>query len=269
MGRFFRAVLTTSLLCGTAGTLGCGHALQGAVAAAPALLPISDAQEEQIGAQGAQQVLQQTPATNAPGLQAYVNQVGQKVAAHSDRPNIPYHFTVIESSDLNAFSLPGGYVFVTKPLLALMSNEAQLADVLGHEIGHIAARHSVAQIRQAAIAQGIETATIGTNSGLTKTIADAVVTLVERGYGRADELQADQLGALYGSRSGYDPTQLETFLEKLTSVTGESPPWLYPLETHPPVTERVSDLQQYIAAHNLAGGALDASAFLQATAALR
>ncbi|HEY9722940.1 MAG TPA: M48 family metalloprotease [Oscillatoriaceae cyanobacterium] len=269
MGRFFRALLTTSLLLAAADTLGCGRALQGAVAAAPALLPISDAQEIQIGAQAAQQVLQQTPALANASVQAYVDAVGQKVAAHSDRTNIPYHFTVIASTDLNAFSLPGGYVFITKPLLALMSNEAQLADVLGHEVGHIAAKHSVAQIREAAIAQGIETAAIGNDSGVTKAIADAVITLVERGYGRADELQADQLGALYGSRAGYDPNQLWQFLTALSNVTGESPPWLYPLETHPPAAERVSDLKQYITDQHLGGVTLDASAFLQATAALR
>lgn len=254
-----KAVLAGVLL--TTSVSGCGRVLAGAVTALPAFL-ITDQQEIALGDQAAQQVLTQMPLVPSATLQQYVNQIGQKMAAVSDRTNIPYHFYVVQATDPNAFALPGGYIFVTDSLLKLVQNEAQLAEVVGHEVGHVAAKHSVKMIREAALAQGVEVAAVGTDSGITQQIANVIATLVLRGFGRQEELQADQLGVTYGSKAGYDPTQLAVFLQRLDQATGGSgPAWLYPLQTHPPVDQRVQAIEQYISAQHLTGSATDAGSF--------
>lgn len=136
-------------------------------------------------------------------LQNYVNSVGQKVAAVSDRSNIPYHFAIVNSSDINAFALPGGYVYITRGLLARMDNEAELASVLGHEIGHVNARHSMKRMQNTlgfnmALAI-LDQAASGSqnyqkNRGLIKTGSSVAFAAVSLGYGRDDELEADSLG---------------------------------------------------------------------------
>ena len=104
---------------------------------------VSEQQELEMGAQANQAVLRKYAALNNPVLQAYVNEVGQRLAKQSQRPNLPWHFTVVDSPDVNAFSLPGGYVYVTRGLLTYLNSEAELAAVFGHEIGHVNARHAL------------------------------------------------------------------------------------------------------------------------------
>jgi predicted Zn-dependent protease len=247
---YLSTVLAGVLLIGT--TSGCSRILQAAASAAPAFFPISDQQEEAIGQAAAAQALQANPALNNPSVQAYVQRIGAAVGAVSDRSNIPYRYTVVNSNDVNAFSLPGGYVFITVKLLKIMQNEAQLAGVLGHETGHIVAKHAIEEIRRTAVAQGIAYAAIGNGAGYDQLIASALYTLVQRGYGRQQELQADRLGALYGSRANYDPYALPQFLIRLEQATGGAQPaWLYPLETHPPATERSQALDTYISSNHL------------------
>jgi predicted Zn-dependent protease len=144
-----------------------------------------------------------------PELQAYVNRIGQRLAANSDMPNLTFTFTVIDSPDLNAFALPGGYIYIHRGLLAYLDSEAELAGVLGHEIGHITGRHhgrrQTADITNKVIAT---TAYILTGSG---DIADASQMYGQElvsGYGRDMELEADGLGAEYMFKSGYDPDAL-------------------------------------------------------------
>ncbi|MGZ8256760.1 MAG: M48 family metalloprotease [Gallionella sp.] len=142
-------------------------------------------------------------------LQQYVNRVGQKLAMHSHRPNLSYHFTVLDSTEINAFALPGGYVYITRGILAYLNSEAELAAVLGHEIGHVTARHGVRQQSAAQAANiGLTIASIfvpqlrnqnGQNLG--NVLNGALLS----GYGREHELQADALGAGYLAASGYDP----------------------------------------------------------------
>ena len=114
---------------------------------------VSQDQEIQMGQQGAQQVAQEIGLINDQALQQYVQQVGAGIAAKSERPNLPWTFRVVDDPTPNAFALPGGFIFVTRGLLDLMGNEAELASVLGHEIGHVTARHSVQQMSQQQLAQ--------------------------------------------------------------------------------------------------------------------
>lgn len=266
MRGLWQAAVVVSVLAGAAG---CGQALQGAIAAAPAFL-ITDQQAAAMGQQAAQQVLTQTPAYGDPNVQAYIQRVGQDMARHSDRPDLTYTYTVVVDPTPNAFALPGGYIFITTSLLKLMANEAELATVLAHETGHVAAGHSLQLMRDEAVAEGIETAVIGQNATQTETLAVSVLnTLLQAGHGRTKELEADRLGATYAARAGYDPSQMIVFLQALDAATGSTPAWLNLLQDHPTTAQRVAQLQAVIANLHLAGSLVNAEGFLQGTAALR
>jgi predicted Zn-dependent protease len=167
---------------------------------------MSEQQELEMGRTYNQQVLKENPRYADEKLQAYVQQVGERVAKHSHRSNLQYHFTVVDSPDINAFALPGGYIYIHRGLLAYLNSEAELAAVLGHEVGHVTARHSVQQQSQAT-AWGIlgQAAAIGTGVGAAADVTNALGSVVVKGYGRDMELEADGLGAQYLARSGYDP----------------------------------------------------------------
>jgi predicted Zn-dependent protease len=167
---------------------------------------MSEQQELDMGRSYNQQVLQENPRYPDEKLQAYVQQVGERVAAHSHRSHFQYTFTVVDSPDINAFALPGGYIYIHRGLLAYLNSEAELAAVLGHEVGHVTARHSVQQQSQAT-AWGLlgQAAAIGTGVGAAADVTNALGSVVVKGYGRDMELEADGLGAQYLARSGYDP----------------------------------------------------------------
>ena len=114
---------------------------------------VSEQQEIQMGQEGAQQVAQEIGLINDQALQQYVQGIGAAIAAKSERPNLPWTFRVVDDPSPNAFALPGGFIFVTRGLLGLMNNEAELASVVGHEIGHVTARHSVHQMSEQQVSQ--------------------------------------------------------------------------------------------------------------------
>ena len=135
-----------------------------------------------------------------------MQRVGERVARHSHRANLNYIFTVVDSPDINAFALPGGYIYIHRGLMAYLNSEAELAAVLAHEVGHVTARHSVQQQSQSQawniLGQAVAIGTgVSAAGDLTNVLGGAMV----RGYGRDMELQADGLGAQYLARSGYDP----------------------------------------------------------------
>ena len=167
---------------------------------------MSEEQELALGRSYNQQILKENPRYADEKLQAYVQQVGDRVAENSHRSNLIYHFTVVDSPDINAFALPGGYIYIHRGLLAYLSSEAELAAVLGHEVGHVTARHSVQQQSQST-AWGIlgQAVAIGTGVSAAADVTNVLGTAVVRGYGRDMELEADGLGAQYLARSGYDP----------------------------------------------------------------
>ena len=170
-------------------------------------------------------------------LNAYVNEIGQDLAAASDRPNIPYTFQIVEDNAVNAFATMGGYVYVTTGLMAAADNEAELAGVIGHEIGHIAGRHAVKQMRQAAITQGI-TGALGVNRERLVNIGTQVA--LQLPASRSDEYEADVHGFESMGRAGYDQSGVVTFMQKL--VRGGGQPEF--LSTHPNAQNRVNALQE-------------------------
>jgi predicted Zn-dependent protease len=170
------------------------------------VVTMSAAQEVEIGRKMHPQILQQYGRYSDEALQAYVNDIGQRIARASHLPNLEFTFTVLDSEEINAFALPGGYVYVTRGIMAYLNSEAELVAVLGHEVGHVTARHAVRQ-QTGATAAGVGATLIGvlTGSGDLANIANMAGTALVRGYGRDMELEADSIGAEYLARLGYDP----------------------------------------------------------------
>ena len=202
---------------------------------------MSDRQEVQIGSQINQQLVsREVPLYRNPEINNYVKQIGQKLAANSDRPNIPYTFQVVNDKGINAFATMGGFVYVNTGLLKLADNEAELASVMAHEIGHITGRHAVEQMRETAIAGGVATA-----AGLdrNRAVGIGVELALRRPGSRKDELEADQEGLEMMRRAGYAQSATVTFMEKLLKKGGSAPAFL---STHPATTDRIARLRSAI-----------------------
>jgi predicted Zn-dependent protease len=216
---------------------------------------MSPADEIKVGAQEHQKVLAQFGGPYQDRkIQAYVNDIGQRLAAKSELPDLKWTFTVLDSDIINAFALPGGYVYVSRGLLALADTEDQLAGVLGHEIGHVTARHSANRYSAAVgTSVGLAGASIladiflGRGAGsLIQQTGGAAAQSFLAGYSRSQELESDALGVRYLSRIGYDPDAMASFLDKmgqesslLAKLRNESPRGFSYLDTHPPTGERV------------------------------
>ena len=203
-------------------------------------------------------------------LQRYVSGLGTQLAKASERPNLPWSFTVIDDPQVNAFALPGGPIFITRGILTHMNSEAQLVSVLGHEIGHITAKHSVQQLSQAQLAQiGIIAAVIVKPSlAQFGDLASQGLGLLFLKFGRDDETQADDLGFRYMTTAGYSPTEMAEMFRTLQRLSGGNsggrvPEWL---STHPDPGNRVEKTLQRVAATSLpAGLKVERDAFLQRT----
>jgi predicted Zn-dependent protease len=167
---------------------------------------MSEEQEISLGRQYSAEISKEMPPYEDAALNALVQSVGEKLAAHSHRTDLIYRFTVVDSTQVNAFALPGGYIYITRGLLAYLNSEAELAAVLGHEIGHVTARHSVRQHSTATVT-GLLGAVLAASTGIqgVDTLTNLAGTAIVRGYGREHELEADRLGAEYLAKSGYDP----------------------------------------------------------------
>ncbi len=183
-----------------------------------------------------------------PELQAYVNRVGRRLARLSHRPDLPYEFNVVNASEINAYALPGGKISITRGLLSRMENEAQLAAVLGHEIGHVAARHQAAGYTRQVIA-GVLTA-VGVAALETAGVRGAdllaqggalAANLVLMKYSRDQERQADELGMDYMTRAGYNPQGMVQVMEILLRAQKKQPSAVEALFlSHPLTTERLA-----------------------------
>lgn len=215
-------------------------------------------------------------------LTQYVSEVGQKLAAVSDR-KLPYEFKVLNSSVPNAWALPGGKIAVNRGLLTELNSEAELAAVLGHEIVHAAARHGArAQERGTLLQVGMVAAQIGiATSNSNSSVADIALqgaglgaAMVQMKYGREQELEADHYGMVYMQRAGYDlnaaVTLQETFVRLSEGQGAKSKSWIEGLfASHPPSGQRVQENKATVAALKGSGGEVGAERYLQRTAALR
>jgi len=202
--------------------------------------------EVKIGESVAHEVEKEYKFAEDPLVQKRVEDIGKKIVSVCERKDIDYHFKVIEDEEVNAFSLPGGFVYVNKGLVDKVANNDELACVLAHEVGHIVARHSIKKL-QAIMGYSILrllTAPIP-GTGQVGNAADVAFTEIMLGYSREDELLADQLASRYAKLAGYDPRGMITFLQKLEEINRRKPlqPNSY-FKTHPYVPDRIRTVKQ-------------------------
>lgn len=203
---------------------------------------LSDAQEVRLGRQINQQLVRggKINLSRNTQLNQYLNEIGQRLAQNSDRPNIPYTFQVVNDRTINAFATMGGFVYINTGLMLEADNEAELASVMAHEIGHITARHAIKQMRDSAISQGLLSAA-GLNENTAVQIG--VKLALSLPNSREDELEADQLGLITLEQTGYAPSAMVSFMKKLLKKRGSVPAFL---STHPATSERIIALNQKI-----------------------
>jgi predicted Zn-dependent protease len=229
---------------------------------------MSEDEEISVGRKADQEVREQYGKYDAPALQAYVSRIGQKLAAESHRPGLSYTFSVVDSPEVNAFALPGGYIYITRGIMAYLNSEAELAAVLGHELGHVTARHSMRQMSAntaaglGAILVGILVPELGGQAGqqLLGGLGQALVS----GYGREHELEADRLGAEYLARTGYDPQAMievirvlknqESYDNEMAKQEGRQPRHYHGVfATHPDNDMRLKHVVSEAAKYRTAG----------------
>jgi predicted Zn-dependent protease len=224
------------------------------------LANLSDNQEVRLGQQINQQLIQQGKIrlSNKADLHRYLNQIGQRLVRRSQRPNIPYTFQVVNDRNINAFATMGGFIYINTGLIAKADNEAELASVVAHEIGHVVARHAVKQMQNAAISQGLLSAT-GLEESTAVQLGVQLAFLLPNS--REDELEADRLGLLNLQRAGYAPLGMVTFLKKLLKHSNGVPSFL---STHPATSERLAILEETINPETAQrGDGLDSRAYQQ------
>ncbi len=215
---------------------------------------MSEAQEISLGKRAHQQVMQQYRPYHDAALQGYVEGLVKELSRESHRSNLMFHVTVLDSPQINAFALPGGYIYITRGIMAYMNSEAELAGVLGHEIGHVTARHGVRQ-QSIGTLTSLLSASVGilTGSREAAQIANIGTTALVRGYGRKHELEADRLGAEYLARTGYDPEAMidvvgilksqEDFDKQLAKEEGREPRAYHgTFSTHPANDKRLQEV---------------------------
>jgi len=211
---------------------------------------ISEQQEIALGKQTDSEIKAQYGIYNDQALTGYVQRVGQSMAPLTHRPHLTYHFAVLDTPVVNAFAVPGGYVYVTRGILALINSEAELAVILGHELGHVNARHSVVKLSELVLVQlglaigGAISETFAKISGA----ASIGIQLLFLKFSRDDEREADALGVEYSRRGGYNPSEMINFfvsLEKMGDLSGgQSLPGF--LSTHPLTSKRIQNTKDIL-----------------------
>ena len=212
---------------------------------------MSEAQEISIGQEQDLLVKKEMGLYNDAALQQYVSAIGLSLAKLSERPNLPWHFAVVDQPAINAFALPGGYIYITRGILPFLDNEAELAGVLGHEIGHVTARHSAQQYTRSVGGQ-VGLVALGIFVPQARPFGDIAAQglgVLFLKYGRDDELQADSLGAKYAVRDSWDPGGVPGMLStlgRLDEADGQRKGVPNFLSTHPEPLLRVREIQPEI-----------------------
>jgi beta-barrel assembly-enhancing protease len=212
-----------------------------------AVKEIDEPEEIAIGKDVASRLLGAAPLVADARLQRYVNHVGRWLAVQTERPDLPWQFGVLDSPNVNAFAVPGGTIFITRGLLERMRNEAELAGVLGHEIGHVIARHSSERLAKQQLTQGLLGAlVVGSGDFTTAQIGQVVGSMINMSYGREDEIESDALGIRIMTEAGYDPRGMIRVMEVLAKASGGSRQPEF-MSTHPAPENRSDRIREAIA----------------------
>jgi len=213
------------------------------------LMLVSESQEIQMGQQYDSQVVATIGLYPDPALQSYIQTLGKRLAATSERPNLPWTFRVVDDPAVNAFAVPGGFVYVTRGILAHINNEAQLATVVGHEIGHVTARHTASQMSKEQLATlGLVVGSVASKQVAQYAgVAQQALSVLFLKFSRDNENQADELGVRYSSRANFDSRQMVDVMHVLdrlsASSSGRLPEWL---ATHPDPGNRVAHINSIV-----------------------
>lgn len=205
---------------------------------------IAEPQEIELGEGVASNLLGAAPLLKKPGLQQYVNQVGLWLALQTERPDLPWRFGVLDDDNINAFATPGGNIFITNGLLQRMSNEAELAGVLAHEIAHVLKKHHLEAIKKNARTSLLTDVAVqaadrkGRNPAIAK-LAGAGTELYARGLDKDDEFEADRMGVVIAARAGYDPFGLPAVLQILQGIDPGNSDLALMFKTHPTPSDRL------------------------------
>lgn len=210
---------------------------------------MSEAQEIQLGAQSDPQIIAQFGLYEDAELQSFINAKGQQMAAISHRPDLKWTFRILDSPVVNAFAVPGGYVYFTRGIMAHFNNEAEFAGVLGHEIGHVTARHSAEQYTKSTLAQVLLIGGLIVSPELRgfANEAQTAMGLLLLKYGRDHENESDELGVEYSTKVGYDANEMADFFKTLKALNdggGEIPTFL---STHPDPGDRYNKVKEHAA----------------------
>jgi len=215
---------------------------------ATAATGVTEQEEIGIGREVAGRLLGAAPLVADPELQAYVNRVGRWVALQTERPDLPWHFGVIDSPAVNAFAAPGGYVLVTRGLYEMLDNEAQLAGVLGHEIGHIVRRHHITVMQKSAVVSaGARLAQRDNRSAFLNNLIGTGAEVFARGLDKSSEYEADQIGIVLAARAGYAAFGLIEVLHKLAARGASDESLALLFKTHPSPGERLTQVGDAVA----------------------
>ncbi|MEZ5319850.1 MAG: M48 family metalloprotease [Vicinamibacterales bacterium] len=222
-------------------------------------LTFTDDEEETLGADISAKLREKYGVVQSQPVHKYVTLVGSVLAAESSRPNLKWTFIVLDTDGVNAFAAPGGFIHITRGALALIENEAQLADVLAHEIGHVTEKHTVNAIKKnKAVSLGAE----ATRNDVLKEAANrAYEMLLENAYDRNDEKDADKVGVTIANKAGWAPTQLPAFLTKLSDRNKDLKERSGIFASHPETEDRIKTMNSLIQKDHLGATALVAARF--------
>lgn len=208
---------------------------------------ITTPMEVALGSNVAMNISKEYKFIKTPAITDRVSQIGEKIYKVSDRQDLKYHFAVVEDKEINAFTMPGGYIYINSGLMDIV-NDDELACVIGHEVGHVAARHITKKL-QAQLGYDIlmNIALQKASASELQRAASITFDLVSLGYSREDELLADRLGAKYAYKAGYDPHAMITFLKKLKDIDKEEMGFVF-LRSHPYTSKRIEMMEKEIPA---------------------
>ena len=213
--------------------------------------PVTEPQEIELGHGIAANLLGASPLLDNPRVQVYVNRVGRWLSLQTDRPDLPWQFGVLQSTDLNAFATPGGTIFITRGLLQRLTNESELAGVLAHEMVHVLSKHHLAALQKSArmnIASDLAGEVIRDQGNpLLDKAVQAGTEVYARGLDKNDEFEADRKGIVIATRAGYDPYGLPAVLQMLDAANAQDSSLALMFKTHPAPRDRLNLLDKIMA----------------------